>query len=166
VRPLIRWTGAVTVIAALAIQLLPQSSVIPDALVAPALPEQRQAIALLPQALESYSLADVLADPFELPSQPAAPPLPPVPAAPTPAPAKPTAPAFSYRYFGQMTNPEGKTLYYIARADKEFVVQERQVLDDGYMVEAITTRVIRFTHPNAELPVELALPTSLELEKK
>lgn len=133
---------------------------------APSAPSQALASAAsdapaLPERLAAPALDQASFDPF-IGAQPPAPPAPrpvvgpiDVPPAPPPAP-----PALTYRYLGQMTDPAGKQLHYLARADKDVTVGVGTQLDEGYVVEAITHDAIRLHHIALNVRVQITIPTA------
>ena len=114
---------------------------------------------MLPAQLVSTALDEAESDPFVPPqlTPPAAPPSPNPfvgpPYVPPPAP-----PTITYRYLGQMTDPEGKQLVYLARADKDLQVTVGTRLDEGYTVEAITAEGVRLLYAPAGARVTIPIP--------
>lgn len=117
----------------------------------------------LPQRLSTLALDKASFDPF-VGVQPLAPPPPgpfvgPVYVAPTPA---PTPPTLNYRYLGQMTDPSGKKLHYLVKADKDVPIAVGTRLDEGYVVEAITAAAIHLHHPQLDVRAEIHVPPATD----
>ena len=115
----------------------------------------------LPERLPTLALDKASFDPF-VGMQPPAPPPPkpfvgPVYVAPAPAPTPPTLP---YRYLGQMTDPSGKKLHYLVKADKDVPIAVGTHLDEGYVVEAITADTIRLHYPQLDARAEIRIPST------
>ena len=113
----------------------------------------------VPERLAAVTLEQASFDPFAgvQPPAPAAPP----PAKPFVGPIyvpPPAPPAINYRYLGQMTDPEGKTLVYLSRSDKDVLVAAGTSLDEGYKVEAITSDGVRLIYPPAGGRVTIPIP--------
>jgi hypothetical protein len=120
---------------------------------------------LLPVALTPYALAPASGDPFSAVKQPSAPvqtPPPPIAVEVVQAP-KPQAPAFTYRYFGQVTSPAGQVEYYLSKGDRQISVKVGVPLDDGFVVEAITSTTIRVRHPLSDGLFDVQLPAHSQL---
>jgi hypothetical protein len=113
----------------------------------------------LPAQMASLELERAERDPFELPPPPP-PPAPVVVAAP-PAPPPPSAPAISYRYLGQMLDLQGQRQIYLVRSDnKEVRVERGTRLDEGYVVEAITTTEIKLVYEPLQQRVNIPIPAA------
>ena len=95
-------------------------------------------------------LIDAASDPFRVVSF--LPPAPKVIAAPAPmAPPPPVAPQpvrppFPYVYFGRMVDVHGKQLTYLSRDEGLIPVNEQQILDNVYRIDAIREREISVTY--------------------
>jgi len=118
----------------------------------------------LPDHLPTLTLDKAAFDPFVGLQPPAPPPPKPTPK-PTPQPAyvpppppAPVAPTLTYRYLGQMTDPSGKKVYYLAKADKDVPIVVGTPLDEGYVVEAITADLVRLRYPPLDVRVEIRIP--------
>lgn len=73
-------------------------------------------------------------------------PVEPVQMAPQPEP-PPTAPPLPYRYFGRMTDLEGRTLVFVVTQLRALVLlNEGEILDSVYKVESIQSAQIVFTY--------------------
>lgn len=127
----------------------------------PARPEDTGQQRVLPSALPTTRVGLAVFDPFvgmQPPPQPPTPlptPSPPAVAAPPPA---PTAPALGYRYLGQMTDPNGKRLVYLAKADKELPVAAGMLLDEGYVVESIGADGVHLFYPPLDVRAIINIP--------
>src|SRR5438105_6549198 len=119
----------------------------------------------LPHHIDAMSIEPARRDIF-VPVEPAAPkpaaPTAPVAPAPLPPPS-PTAPPVAWRYLGAMVTPAGERLVMLARGDTTTMVQPGLRLDDGYVVEAISSDAVRLVYPPlgsmAEIPIPPAPPT-------
>lgn len=118
----------------------------------------------LPTALPLVSLGAALFDPFVGPvatpvALKAASAPTPVPTVQAPTqPAAPVAAPSSYRFLGQMVDPSGQKLFYLARADQSVPVQVGARLDDGYVVEVIDASGIKLHHPATESRALIPMP--------
>lgn len=90
-------------------------------------------------------------DPFEgMPVAPLARPAeaqPPDVSPSAPALAPPAAPPLSYRYLGRMQAPGGQVQVYLARGERELSVSVGTVLEEGYVVEAISDDAVLLRYP-------------------
>lgn len=113
----------------------------------------------IPQRLPIALLDKAIADPFA-DLQPPAPPAPNPLVGPThePLAAPPAPPPANYRYLGQLTTPEGKTLVYLARGDRDIAVEVGTQLDDGYLVEAITPGAVQLHFAALDTRVTIPIP--------
>jgi hypothetical protein len=113
----------------------------------------------LPERLAALNLERAETDPFELPS------LPPV-AIPAAAPAQASPlplgpPVSSYRYLGQLLDPQGKRMVYLAGVDnKEALVAPGARLDGGYLVEAITASDVMLFHELSHQRTSIPIPSN------
>ena len=57
-----------------------------------------------------------------------------------------------------MTGPDGKRLVYLARGDTSIAVSVGQQLDDGYVVEAITSEAVTLLYPPLDTRIKLPVP--------
>lgn len=126
---------------------------------APALAKGEAAVPALPAHVAAALLDEAISDPFIGPQ----PPSPPAPSPPKPFVGPiyippPAPPAINYRYLGQMTDPDGKKLVYLARADKDVQVSTGTRLDEGYTVEAITAEGVRLFYAPAGARVTIPIP--------
>jgi hypothetical protein len=103
-------------------------------------------------------------DPFQgLPKVAAVPVQPPAPVVPTVLPTVappplPSAPPLEYQYFGRMTLPDGKQLTMLAKGGLPLTVEAGTLLDNGYVVSAVETALVRFSYPPTGTVIELAVP--------
>jgi hypothetical protein len=102
-------------------------------------------------------------DPF-VGLQPPAPPPPKPVAEPVqvPVPAPPQAPALNYRYLGQMTDPSGQKLHYLANASKDVPISVGTRLDEGYVVDAISADAVHLRYPPLDVRVDIRIPPADE----
>lgn len=112
----------------------------------------------LPERLPVHTLDKATFDPF-VGLQPPPPPPPKIVVAPVVVSA-PMPPQLAYRYLGQMTDPSGQQRHFLARMDKDVPVAVGTLLDEGYVVEAITTDAIRLHYPPLNTRVEIRIPPS------
>jgi hypothetical protein len=78
----------------------------------------------------------------------AAAPLPALPTATSPeAAVAPQPPPLALRYMGSMINPDGQRLVYLAHGDLSLLVAVGDRLDEGYVVESISTDSITLVYP-------------------
>jgi hypothetical protein len=123
----------------------------------------------LPHRLPGIALAKADFDPF-VGAQPPAPP-PPDPPAPVqaPAPPPPSAPPLDYRYLGRMVDPAGKHYVYLGRtgdaAASAIAVSVGTRLDEGYVVEAISTDSIRLVYPPLDTHIAIDIPAAQETSR-
>jgi hypothetical protein len=75
----------------------------------------------------------------------------------------PPPPAINYRYMGQLVDPAGKQLIYLARPDKEVLITVGTGLDEGYVVESISSEGVRLLHPPTKNAVLIPLPQGEEV---
>jgi len=96
-------------------------------------------------------------------------PPPPAPPAAAPAPKPfvgplyvppPSAPSLNYRYLGQMVDPAGQRLVYLAGPQKDVAVSVGTRLDEGYVVEAIAEDGVRLHYAPLDARVVIPLPSS------
>lgn len=180
-RPLLRWLLLVTVVAVAAalwwpdavtpalvragIEMQPQTL----ALVVPAAPAVAAVRVALPNRLPKPSLdiakfdpfLGVIAAPTPPPQQARAPQaaLPPPIAAPLPT---RIAPPLNYRYLGQMVDPTGRKLIYLARGDAAVQVAVGGKLEEGYVVEAMDADGIRLLYAPMDVRTVIPVPPSRE----
>lgn len=64
---------------------------------------------------------------------------------------------------GQLVDPAGKRLIYLARPDKEVAVTVGTRLDEGYIVESIATEGVRLLHPPSANKVLIPVPHGAEV---
>ncbi|HEY1395235.1 MAG TPA: hypothetical protein VF536_03935, partial [Roseateles sp.] len=86
-------------------------------------------------------------------------PAPPSPAPPPPPP-PPQAPALNYRYLGQFIDPQGQRKVYLARSDKDVLVETGTRLDEGFRVEAITDDEIRLVYEPLQQRTVIRIPAA------
>lgn len=113
----------------------------------------------IPQRLPVALLGKPIADPFadvQLPASPALKPF--VGPAHEPPATPPARPPANYRYLGQLTTPEGNTLVYLARAERDIAVEVGTRLDDGYVVEAITSGAVQLHFAAIDARVTIPIP--------
>jgi hypothetical protein len=72
----------------------------------------------------------------------------------------PAAPVLNYRYLGQMVDPSGQRLVYLAGPTKEVRAAVGTRLDEGYVVEAINTDGVRLHYPPLDARAVIPLPSS------
>lgn len=75
----------------------------------------------------------------------------------------PVAPTLNYRYLGQMTDPSGQRLVYLAGPAKEIAVTTGTRLDEGYVVESVTTDAVRLHYPPLDARAVIPLPASADV---
>lgn len=113
----------------------------------------------LPPSLPRADIGKAVADPFAGPLA-AAPPPPPVPK-PLTGPvyeSPPAPPSLNYRFLGQMTDPAGQRWVYLARPDKDVRITVGTRLDEGYVVEAITSDHVRLHYPPLGARAQIVVP--------
>ena len=120
----------------------------------------------LPIELAALSLTPASFDPFvgapSTPLRPASGPkptatvAPPMLAAMPVAPATPQPPAVQHRYFGQLRAPTGELITFLARGDQVLAIAPGQMLEGGYLVEAIEPAAVRLHYPPMDHRVSLA----------
>jgi len=119
----------------------------------------------LPERLATQPLEPSTFDPFVGPQPP-----PPV-AAPASAPPPfvgpiyvppPPPPTINYRYMGQLIDPAGKQVIYLARPDKEVAVTVGMSLDEGYIVGSVSPEGIQLIHPPSANKVLIPIPHAAE----
>ena len=115
-----------------------------------------QPLAALPARLPEHPLEAADRDPFSIPQPPAPPP--PTPPPPPPPPPPPQAPPLNYRYLGQLIDPQGQRKVYLARADKDLLVEAGTRLDEGYRVEAITDDEVRLIYDSLQQRAVIRIP--------
>jgi len=116
--------------------------------------------ATLPSHLPTATLDPANFDPF-VGAQPPPPPPPkpqPMPVVVAPPPPAPTAPPLTYRYLGQMVDPSGKRLVYLGKGDKDVLVAVGTLLDEGYVVEAISADGIQLHYPPLDVRAVINIP--------
>lgn len=79
-------------------------------------------------------------------------------AQPTPTVAPVVVPVMSYRYLGQLTDPDGKRLVMISKGDKDVTVSRGSLLDDGFSVVDIQKTHITIVHIATGTPFEIRIP--------
>jgi hypothetical protein len=121
-------------------------------------PGQALALATVPARLAEQPLEPADRDPFSIPQPPAPPPPPPAP--PPPPPPAPQAPALNYRYLGQIIDPQGQRKVYLARPDKDLLVEAGTRLDEGYRVESITDDEIRLVYEPLQQRAVIRIPAA------
>jgi hypothetical protein len=77
---------------------------------------------------------------------------------PPPAPPPPAAPALNLQFIGRVTQADGEETVYMAYGDTTLTITEGQNLPNGYKVDAMTPKNVRFSHPQLDNPVSLDLP--------
>lgn len=114
----------------------------------------------LPTHLTRLTLDPAKRDPF-LPTAASAPAAVP---APTPvtttvaAPPPPSPPPLTVRFLGSMVTPEGERLLYLARGDAAVQVKLGDRLDEGYVVESLTTDAVGLFYPPLSTRVSVPIP--------
>ncbi len=111
----------------------------------------------LPSRLPENPLEAADRNPFSTPQQPAPPAPPALALEPAPPPA-PQAPALTYRYLGEMLDAQGQRRVYLAKQDKELLVETGTRLDEGYRVESITADEIRLIHEALQQQAVIRIP--------
>lgn len=124
----------------------------------PGAPGQTLALASVPGRLPEQPLEPADRDPFAIPQPPAPPPPPPAP--PPPPPPPPQAPALNYRYLGQFVDPQGQRKVYLARPDKDVLVEAGTRLDEGFRVETITDDEIRLVYEPLQQRTVIRIPSA------
>ncbi|MDG0852177.1 hypothetical protein [Roseateles puraquae] len=119
------------------------------------------AIERWPDSLARQVLSSAIGDPFRA-SLPSTMPIAAVPASPvtqpTPTVAPVVVPVMSYRYLGQLTDPDGKRLVLISKGDKDVTVSRGSLLDDGFSVVDIQKTHITIVHIATSTPFEIRIP--------
>lgn len=120
----------------------------------------------LPPELAAPSLAPASFDPFvgapSTPLRPASGLKPaatvalPIPAVMPVAPPTPQPPVVQHRYFGQLRAPTGELIAFLARGDQMLAIAPGQMLEGGYVVEAIEPDAVRLHYPPMDHRVSLA----------
>jgi hypothetical protein len=96
------------------------------------------------------------------PSQPPAPVVVPVPvAAPLP-----TAPELGLFYAGQMTTPSGERQVFALQRDQLLTLKTGMTLSNGFVVQAIEPRAVRFHYPATNSTARLNLPELPRFESR
>lgn len=112
-------------------------------------PIQSSSVGALPTTWPASFLEAAKRDLFESVSPPASPTKPATETrtAPPPLlePAEPPPP-LSYRYLGQMRSPDGSVFIYLSRGKLPVQVSVGQQMEDGYVVDSISTRAVHLTH--------------------
>ncbi len=108
-----------------------------------AAPGQALALAAVPARLPEQPLEPADRDPFAIPQPP-----------------PPQAPALNYRYLGQFIDPQGQRKVYLARPDKDLLVEAGTRLDEGYRVEAITDDEIRLVYEPLQQRTVIRIPAA------
>lgn len=117
----------------------------------------------LPEQLPALILEPAEGDPFAIvPTSPPPQALAAVVAMPQLAPATPTLPSLNYRYLGQLMDPQGERKVYVARGgdNKELLLEKGTRLDEGYVVEAITTEAIGLIYEPLQHRVSIPIPVA------
>jgi hypothetical protein len=119
--------------------------------------------AALPSRLPALALEPARRDPFMPVPPPApkplpAPPTPPAAILPPPPPPLPSAPAVKARFLGRLVTPAGDSLVFLASADKTWLAQPGDALEDGYMVQAVTEQAVELVYPPLGVKVTVPLP--------
>ena len=98
-----------------------------------------------------------------IPVEPPAPKVvsPPPEAAPIPEPLPPpSAPAMTWRYLGSMLTPDGQRLVMLARGETNVTIEAGMVLEDGYVVQAISADAVRLVYPPLGTVVDVPIPAA------
>lgn len=181
-RPGMRWALGLSVLAALVALALPSPDVVPGgpgangdgsgsgvgssasgATSGPAVPYQTKTHQALPEQLARLDLEPAVGDPFADGTQAALEAIRPVPpTAPTPilAPVLPSPPSLNYRFLGLLMDPQGLRKVFLARADKEFLVEKGSLLEEGYLVEAITAEEVKLVYEPLQHRVSIPIPVT------
>jgi len=109
-------------------------------------------------SLNRDPLMEASADPFAAVNF--VPPPPVFVAPPPPPPPKPTAPPFPYHYFGRMMNIDGINTTYLQRGETLVAIQDKQILENTYRIEAIEETQIVFTYLPLEEKAILTIQTA------
>lgn len=178
-RPWLRWVLFVSVLSSLLAVWWPEATTREAARAdsAPALPTPASlagatpplvSVAALPAELARMNLERARFDPFVgvVAAPPSAPkmvpmvasiaPAPPAPLVPEAAPQTRMPPPMNYRFLGQMVNPAGRTLIYLARDDVAVQVGVGSQLEEGYTVEGMDARGVHLHY--APLDARLVIP--------
>jgi hypothetical protein len=170
-RPALKWTlGATSLLAAAALALddkparvvaaVDRATERPGREPQPRRDMDREALPPLPSQLEPQQIEPARRDIFA-PVEPPAPPVKvaaPVPAPPPPPAPAPTAPPITWRYLGAMVTPAEERLVMLARGDTSITVQVGTRLDEGYVVESISTDAVRLAYPPLGTSVDIPIP--------
>jgi len=113
-----------------------------------------------PDTVPRQTLSAAVRDPFAVntPSPPPAPMAVSSTPAPAPAEAPPAVPPMSYRYLGQVTDPDGKRLILLAKGAKEAAVSTGALLEDGFRVQGIQAKAISIVHTATNTAFEISIP--------
>lgn len=79
---------------------------------------------------------------------------------PTPIAASHVVPPMSYRYLGQIIDPDGRRSILVAKGDKEVAVSPGSLLDDGFRVQSIQGNSVALIHVATNTPFEIRIPES------
>lgn len=172
-RPL-KWGLGIALAAAAAALLLPSSAVVevrsdrtaakgPAAQPGPDGRIDRSAAAVTPSprfAESAAASAGAVFDPFA--GAPVAAPAAPPQAVPlvAPAPPAPTPPAQDYRFLGRMTGPDGSQQILLGSGEKAVSIATGTVLDNGYVVESISTETVVLVFPALGVRHSIAIPVN------
>lgn len=103
------------------------------------------------------SKRDIFA-PVMPPPPPPVKPAPPVQVVVAPPAPPPQAPAPDVRFLGKMVSPDGNPLVYLTQGNNPVAVTAGQKLDNGYLVESITSDAVTLLYPLLDQRVRLEVP--------
>lgn len=166
-RPSLRWLLGFSLLLSGAAMLLPapQTPILdaPPTGVASAERPAATRQAALPARLPVVELERATFDPFAG-VQPAQPPAPASAASALPRavpiaePTPPAPPAISYRFLGRMTDPEGKSVVYLAGSGRELQVSVGTTLPEGYVVESMDEAGVHLRYPPLDARAIVSIP--------
>ncbi len=104
----------------------------------------------------SVSVFDPFAGVAVTPLAPLPPMVSPAPVVPPPPPSPPTQ---DYRYLGRMTGPDGSQQILLGRGETLVSITKGTVLDNGFVVEAISTDAVVLTYPTLGFRTSISIPS-------
>jgi hypothetical protein len=80
--------------------------------------------------------------------------------------ALPTAPELGLQYAGQMTTPSGERQVFAMQQDQLMTLRVGAVLANGYVVQSVESKVVRFLYPALNTTARLNLPDAPRFESR
>jgi hypothetical protein len=112
------------------------------------------------EAAATAASAGLVFDPFAgVVVAPPAAPLPVAAPAPVAPPPPPPPPVQDYRFLGRMTAPDGSQQVLLARGDASVSISKGMVLDNGYVVESISTAAVVLIHLPSGIRASILIPS-------